>query len=171
MQEVEIVEVERDNLLLSIVAFELHGNNPLYRLLQQALQRTLSRFRIELFGKLLRNGRATAGRSLTKEPALNHSTSKGNEVDTRMVVESGILCSHKSVYEVRRQVAVRYADTVLAVEVPCTNHLAVGTVNLCGKTIYRILQVLDWRHIANPTVPYSRESQSTDNKCKDKHNP
>ncbi len=36
VQEVEVVEVHRDDLLLGVVAFELHGNHPLNGFLQQA---------------------------------------------------------------------------------------------------------------------------------------
>ena len=82
-----------------------------------------------------------------------------------MVVESGILCGNKSLHKIGREIAVGDADTVLAVEVPCSNHFAIGTVNLCGEAVDRILQVLNWRHISNPSVPDSREGHTT----KDKH--
>ena len=60
MQKVEIVEIQSYYLLLGIVALKLYGYHPLYRLLQQALKRTASRIRIQLLGKLLCNGTATA---------------------------------------------------------------------------------------------------------------
>ena len=38
MQEVEVVQIEGDNLLLRVVALQLHGNHPLDGFLQQALE-------------------------------------------------------------------------------------------------------------------------------------
>ena len=56
MKEIEIVEIERNNLLLCVVAFKLHGYDPFYRLLQQTLHGARCRARIELFSQLLRDG-------------------------------------------------------------------------------------------------------------------
>ena len=65
MQKVEIVEIQSYYLLLGIVALKLYGYHPLYRLLQQAFERTAGSIRIQLLGKLLSNCTATTGTGLS----------------------------------------------------------------------------------------------------------
>ena len=106
MQEVEIVEIQSYNLLFGVVALELHGDNPLYRFLQRTLHGALGGFGIELLGKLLRDGRTATGRSLTEQTALDDGSAQSDEVYARMVVETHILCSHKRLHQVWRDVVV-----------------------------------------------------------------
>ena len=98
MQEIEVVEIEGDNLLLGIVSLQPDGNHPLYRFLQQSLQRTPCLLGIELLGKLLGDGTATAGIGLSQDSTLDDGTSQGTVVDTRMLIETGILGSHQRLY-------------------------------------------------------------------------
>lgn len=106
MQEVEIVEIQSYNLLFGVVALEFHSDNPLYRFLQRTLHGALGGFGIELLGKLLRDGRTTTGRSLTEQTALDDGSAQSNEVYARVVVKTNILCSHKRLHQVWRDVVV-----------------------------------------------------------------
>ena len=60
MQEIKIVQIHGDNLVFRIVALQPDGYHPLYRLLKHTLHHAMGRFRIQLLGQLLRNGRPTA---------------------------------------------------------------------------------------------------------------
>ena len=98
VQEIEVIEIESQNLLFGIIAFQLHRNHPLYRFLQQSFHRTACLLRIELFGELLRDGTSTTRISLSQDTTLDDGTSQCTEVDTRMLIESLILSSHQCLY-------------------------------------------------------------------------
>ena len=130
VEEIEVVEIHRYYLLLCEIAFQLNGYNPLYRLLQQTFHLAVGFLRVELFCQLLGDGRASSGTLVAHHSALHHRTSEGNEVYSRVFVETLILRSHKRVDEVRRQVVVVHSHSVGLVQVPCANHLSVGRVHL-----------------------------------------
>ena len=98
MQEVEVVEIERQDFLLGIVSLQLHGDDPLYRFLQQSLQGARCLFGIELLGKLLGDGRSTSGIGLSQDTTLHDGTPQCTEVDARMLVESFILRGNECLY-------------------------------------------------------------------------
>ena len=82
VQEIEVIEIESQNLLFGIIAFQLHRNHPLYRLLQQSFHRTACLLRIKLLGELLRDGTSTTRISLSQDTTLDDGTSQCTEVDT-----------------------------------------------------------------------------------------
>ena len=102
VEKIEVVEIHGDNLILCIVTLQLNGYHPLYRLLQHALHHTVRRTGIELLSQLLGDGRTTTGTLLSQQTTLDDGTSQCDEIDTRMVVETGILGSHQRLDERRR---------------------------------------------------------------------
>ena len=82
VQEIEVIEIESQNLLFGIIAFQLHRNHPLYRFLQQSFHRTACLLRIKLLGELLRDGTSTTRISLSQDTTLDDGTSQCTEVDT-----------------------------------------------------------------------------------------
>ena len=94
VEEIEIVEIERDDLFLGEVAFKLDGCDPLDGFLQQSLRSGLGRIGIELLGKLLRDRTAATGTCLPHQPTLDDGSSESDEVYARMLIESLILRSH-----------------------------------------------------------------------------
>ena len=59
VEEVEVVEVHADDFLLRVEAFQFERNHPFDRLLQESLHCCGSLLRVELLGKLLRDGTST----------------------------------------------------------------------------------------------------------------
>ena len=82
VQKIEVIEIESQNLLFGIIAFQLHRNYPLYRFLQHAFHRTVRLLRIELLGELLRDSTSTTRISLSQDTTLDDGTSQCTEVDT-----------------------------------------------------------------------------------------
>ena len=99
----------------------------------------MSLSRIKLFGKLLGNGRSTTGIHLSKQTALYDCSTKGKEVDARVVVESHVLGGDKCLDDIWRQIVVIHTHTILLVVVPRTHNLAVGREYLGGKSVDRVL--------------------------------
>ena len=95
VQEVEVVEIQRQDFLLGIIAFQLDGYHPLYRFLQDSLQRARSLLRIELLGQLLGDGASTACIGLPQDASLDDGTPQGSIVDARVLIESLVLGSHQ----------------------------------------------------------------------------
>ena len=158
MQEVEVIQIHRDDFLLGEVVLQLNGDHPLYRFLHQSLHRTTCRGRVKLLGQLLRDGRATAGTVLPQDTTLQYSTTQSNEINTGMLIETLVLGSYQGLNEVGREVVVVNHDTVLTVRVPRTHHLAVGREYLRGVFTDRVLQVIHIRHVSYPTIPYCCEA-------------
>ena len=71
VQEVELVEVHLDDFLLGVVALQFERNHPLDGLLQRSFKDVGRLGRVELLGKLLRDGTATTGTRLTQDDALH----------------------------------------------------------------------------------------------------
>ena len=59
VEEIKIIEIHRDDFLLRVISLQLHGNHPLYRLLQSTFHRALRHIRVELLCQLLRNRAAS----------------------------------------------------------------------------------------------------------------
>ena len=105
MQEVEVVEVHRQDFLLRIVAFKLYGNVPLDRFLHESVHDggVHIHVRIKLLGQLLCDGRTTTGRLLSHEAAFDNCTEEGAHVNARVLKETGVLGCYKCVDEIRRK--------------------------------------------------------------------
>ena len=80
VKKVEIIKIHGYYLFLRIKPLELHGYNPLYRLLHNTFKRALCRSGIQLLGQLLGYGRAAAGALLPQQAALNHGAGQCDEV-------------------------------------------------------------------------------------------
>ena len=160
MQEVEVVEVERDYLVLCVVALELHGNDPFDGLLQCALGHACGLVGVELLGQLLRDGRATAGVLLTEQASLDDGPGQCLEVDARVLVEAHVFGGHKRLHDVWRELVEIDAYPVFLVVVPCTHQFPVGGINLCGESVDWVLQVFDGWHVAYPAFCDGIESRS-----------
>ena len=152
MQEVEVVEIHGNDLVLGVELFDLHRNNPLDWFLQRTFHHTVCLARIELLGKLLGDGRSTTGIQLPQESALDESTPQCIEINARVVIESHVLGGNKRLDNIRGEFVVIHTHTILLVVIPGSHQLSVGREHLSGKTVDRVLQVLDWRHISNLTL-------------------
>ena len=159
VQEVELVEVHRQDLFLRVVAFQFDGDDPLDGFLEETLQRVLRAGRIELLGQLLGDGTAAAGVLLEEEAALHHGTEQGLDVDARMLGKAYVFRGDEGVDDVGRQVLITHVDAVfLAVRIGA-QRLSVGRKDLCGKLVVRVLQVFDGRHVAYPAFRDGGEHQ------------
>ena len=159
VQEVELVEVHRQDLFLRVVALQLDGDDPLDGFLEETLQRVLRAGRIELLGQLLGDGTAAAGILLHQDAALHNSTEQGLGVDARMLGKAHVFRGDEGVDDVGRQVLITHVDAVfLAVRIGA-QRLSVGRKDLCGKLVVRVLQVFDGRHVAYPAFRDGGEHQ------------
>ena len=152
MQEVEVVEIHGYNLVLGIELLDLHRNNPLDRFLQRTFHHTVGLARIELFGKLLGDCGSSTRIHLPQESALDNSTPQSIEINARVIVKSGILGGNKRLDNIRREFVVIHTHTVLLVIIPCAHHLSIRREHLSGKTVDRVLEILDRGHITNLTL-------------------
>ena len=171
MQKIEIVEIHRNDLLFRIMALQLNGNHPLYWLLYQSLKRWVSCFRIELLGQLLRNGRTATGTCLAHEATLYNSATQCNEIDARMLVEALVFGGYQSMNKVGSKTLIINHYPVLTVEIPCSHHLSVARINLRSIAADRVLQILNRRHIANPSIPHGNEAKEHHQHNSDEHFP
>ena len=83
-------------------------------------------FRVELLCKLLCDSRSTSSTGMPHDSALDYSTSQCNEVNTRMLIETLILGSHKGVDQMRRQIIIVDSHTISLIEVPRAYKFTVG---------------------------------------------
>ena len=120
-------------------------------------------FGIELFRKLLSNCRATSSAFLTKKTTFNNSTSQSIEINTRVLIETCIFGSNKSLDKPRRQFGIVYQYTVLAIIVPCTDDFPICRIYLSCITTDWVLQIFNRRHITNPAFINSIKGDSTRN--------
>ena len=157
MEEVEIVEVHRDDFLLRVVPLQLDGNHPLDGLLHGAFVDVVGLGAIELLGQLLRDGAAAAGLLLAHDHALHHSTKHGAEVDAAVLVEAFVLGGHKGLHEVGGEVFVAYVDAVGTAVAPRAQQDSVGGIDLACILIYRVLQLLQVGHVTYDAAVNQRE--------------
>ena len=157
MEEIKIIKIQGYYLFLGIVTLKFDGNHPLYRLLHKTLGGRMSHLGIELFSQLLCNGRASASTFTPEQSTLDDGTAKSNKVNTRMIIEAGIFSSNQRLDQVGRQIIIRHGNTIFPVEAPRAKHLAVRRIDLRGKSINRILQLVNGRHIPYPSIPNCRK--------------
>ena len=130
VEEVEVIEIHGQYLLLGEMSLQLHGDNPLDRLLQQSLKGVAGLFGIDLLGELLGDGRTASGTRLLHDATLDDSSAKGNEVNTGMFVEALVLGCYEGMDEVWRETVVIDRHTVGVVLVPCSDELAIAGIDL-----------------------------------------
>ena len=116
-------------------------------------------FRIKLLSQLLCDGTSTTRTGTPQQSSLNEGTTKGEEVDARMVVETDVLGGYQGMNQVWRKGVIRYAYAVFAILVPCSNHLTIGRIYLRSKAVDGVLQFGYGWHVAYPAVPNGYESQ------------
>ena len=112
------------------MSLQLHGDNPLDRLLQQSLKGVAGLFGIDLLGELLGDGRTASGTRLLHDATLDDSSAKGNEVNTGMFVEAFVLGCYEGMDEVWRETVVIDRHTVGVVLIPCSDELAIAGIDL-----------------------------------------
>ena len=157
VEEVELVEIHLDNLILRVVALELHGYHPFYGLLERTVDDSVGSGGIELFGQLLGDGGAAAGVFLAHDKRLDKHTHECAHIDAGMVLETGILGGDESVDHVLRDFVVVGVYAVARIAVVTAHFLAVGRIENGSELIVGVLQLLDRRHIAYPAVVDQQE--------------
>ena len=162
MEEVEVVEVHSDDLLLGEVSLQLDGDDPLNRLLQHALQRAVGLLRIELLGKLLRDGGTATSLVVAEDASLDDGTAQGDIVDAGVLVETLVLGGDQRMDEVGADTVVIDRHTVAVVLIPRADELAIGRIDLGGKLIDRIGKGVHIGHIAYPAIPYGNEKHEAE---------
>ena len=128
--EVVLIEVHCKYLVLCILLFKVHRNDPLVGFLIDTIEHATRCTRIEQLGKLLSDGTATARILLLKDDTLYNDTEQRLAVDTRMVIEPHILGSHESLNKMRGDIIELHTHTVLLAVGPCSHLLAVGRDDL-----------------------------------------
>ena len=86
IQKIELVEVHQQDLVLAVEPLQLRGDDPFDRFLHRALEDIVCPRRPELFGELLREGRAA-----TCAAEFENSTEHRLEIHSRVVIEPHIL--------------------------------------------------------------------------------
>ena len=95
-----------------IVTFQLYGNHPFDRLLEQTFHHIVGTGGIKLLGKLLGDGTATAGILLHQDTALHYGTRRGVGVNARMFGKTYIFRSYQGVNDIGRQIIVSHKHAV-----------------------------------------------------------
>ena len=148
VQEVELVEVHREDFLFGVVVFQLYGNHPFDGLLEQTLHHVARTGRIELLGELLGDGASATGILLHQDAALHHGTEQGDGVDARMLDKAHVLRGYQRIDDVGRQVVVAHEHAVLLAVRVGAQHLPVLREDLGGELVVRVFQILHGRHVA-----------------------
>ena len=81
----------------------------------------------------------------------HHGTHQRLDIHTRMVVETHIFCSDEGVDHIRRDIGVVHAHAVL-VAVVTSEQLHVAGDNLGGILVLRVLQLIQWGQVTQPTL-------------------
>ena len=129
VEEIEIVEIEREYFLLGIMSFKFHGDDPLDGFLHESLHGGLGLFGVELLGELLGDGTAAACLLVAEHAALHHGTHKGAGVDAGVLKETDILGGHEGIEELRGNAVVADEHAVFVAR-PGAHEAAVGTDDL-----------------------------------------
>jgi len=160
IQEVELIEIHRKNLLFGVIAFQLYGDNPFDGFLEQTFHYVIGARRIQLLGKLLADGTSSAGVLLHQDATLHHSAEQGNGIDARMFGKTHVLRCNQRIDDVGRQVVISHEHTILLTIGISAQNLSVFREDFRCKFIIGIFQVFNGRHIANPTFCYREENNN-----------
>ena len=76
-----------------------------------------------------------------------------------MIVETDILRGNERLHQRGRQFGVVDHHAVFTVIVPRSHDLSIGRIDLRGEAVYRVLQVLNRRHVTYPSFVYRIESK------------
>ena len=151
MKKIEVVEIQRHDLILRVVAFDLYCDDPFDGLLQQSLKCVGSFSGIQLFGQLLRDGRTTSRIVLAHDATLHHGTPQRFGVDAAMVVETFVFCGHQRLEEMGRYAIGSHKNAVFAGR-PSAQQFTIGSQCLRCEFIDGILDALEIRHVADPST-------------------
>lgn len=152
VEEVELVEIHLYDLVLGVEPLEFDGDHPFDRFLQGTFEKTVAFRRVQLLGELLGDGRSAAGIFLSHEQGLDQHAGHGPHVDTRVILEAGVLGGDERVDHVLRDFVVVGIHAVACVAEVAAEFYAVGRVNDRCEFVSRVLKILDRRHVADHTV-------------------
>ena len=113
IQEVELIEIHRKNFLFGIIAFQLHGYNPLDGLLEQTFHYVVGAWRIKLLGKLLADCTAAARILLHQNTTLHHGTEQRDGINPRMFGKAYVFRCNQRIDNMGRQIIVSHKHAVL----------------------------------------------------------
>ena len=100
VEEVKLIEVHLDDFLFGVVTLQFQGNDPLNGFLHGTFKDIGRLWRIELLGKLLRDGTTTAGTRLTHDDAFHKRTQNGDGIDARMLFKARVLGGNERIAQV-----------------------------------------------------------------------
>ena len=114
MQEIKVVQIHCNDFLFREITFQLNGDHPFDGFLEDTLQCALRFLCIELLGQLLRNRTTTTCTGLSHQSAFHDGTTERDEVYSRMLIETLILCGNESTHQIWRELVIINHDTILA---------------------------------------------------------
>ena len=156
--EVDGVEVHGENLLLGVVVLQLDGHDPLTELGEDGATAGVGLAHlVEVLGQLLGDGGAAAGGAMASDDSLEEHAEETACVDAGVAVETGVLGGDEGIDEVGGKLVVGDVGAVL--EAYVAQHLAVVADDLGGLQAVGILDVLELRHVANPSDGQEEEEE------------
>ena len=162
IQEVELIEIHRQNFFFRIVTFQFHGNHPFDRLLQQTLDGIACHFfRKQLFCQLLWDRTTPTRAFLQQQTTLDDSTEKCLRINTGMLGKANIFRCNQRMDNIRRKIGIAAVHTIVFFHRECAQHFPVFREDFRCKFIVGIFQLFHRRHIAYPALR---------NRNKDNHN-
>ncbi|OAV73763.1 hypothetical protein Barb7_02866 [Bacteroidales bacterium Barb7] len=171
IEEVKLVEVHIDNLLLRVKPFETDGYHPFNRLLEDTFKHIFRAGREKLFGKLLGNGTPAAAAFLHQYAALYHGTQQAQHINAAVIGKADVFRGNQGFDKVGGKVFIRHIDTVVHAVGIAAEYLPVRRDDLRSVFVYRVLQLLNRRHIAYRPVGDCRKHQCHRHKNRHKQRP
>ena len=156
------VHIHCDNLVLGIVALQLHGCDPLLELDDYHMDNSGSReAAITLIAgekclcKLLGDGTAAAGGAFAQGQRLHCHAAQAAEVDAGVLVKAGILRSYRSVNQRLRQLFIGCKGAIL--NMISAQHLTVAAEQHGSKVGLVVFQFLERRYLGKQRHQKQRE--------------